>query len=395
MKLKYFFLLLTITSLSTLFGQQNDTYDELIDKAFDYYSSKKYELSVAHYEKAFKIRDKNSDDLYNAACSASLNNELKKATTFLKSAIDNGWTNADYLQEDTDLDNLHSTRSWKKIVKKATQKEEESKLENYQVSDKINDLIISNKGKTIYKLATDNFKSEIKLANLKTTVNLLYNLLEENNINSMGDIKTSSSSSTSYVNGVKSENIVFNYELTPKYLDRKLEFTFKSVGYQIKIELSKENEQWLLSTFDVDNQYATPDYKMNTTIDNFLRKTDSLHFIGNKNRGTIKSGFIRTKILNEFKNLEYIPLSELSNMTFDKKSEKKFRLSFKSNKKTSTLFNKESNIVNTIEFMFYYDELNLIFISNGVKYAAYKTPSAEFFAILAAQISAITENRLD
>jgi len=180
MKLKYFFLLLTITSLSHLFGQQNDTYDDLIEKAFDYYSAKNYELSVVHYEKAFEIKDQNSGDLYNAACAASLNNELKKATTFLTSAIDNGWTNADHLQEDTDLNNLHSLRKWKKIVKKVKQKEEDAPTSD-QIFDKIHEHIIANNEKSIYKLMTDSFKLKANL----TSVNLLSKLLKENNIDNM------------------------------------------------------------------------------------------------------------------------------------------------------------------------------------------------------------------
>lgn len=97
--------------MSLLFGQKNDSYNDLIKKDFDSYSAKNYELSVLYYEKAFEIKDQNNSDLYNAACSASLNNELEKANTFLISAIDNGWTNSNHLQKDSDLYNLHSLSS--------------------------------------------------------------------------------------------------------------------------------------------------------------------------------------------------------------------------------------------------------------------------------------------
>ncbi|MHC0444071.1 DUF6624 domain-containing protein [Flavobacterium sp. 3-218] len=92
------------------------TYKEWVKKADSCYRAENYKLSVANYEKAFKIEQKDPDDLYNAGCSASMAKENKKAYKWLNLAIDNGFESIAHIQMDSDLKWLHSEKEWKETM---------------------------------------------------------------------------------------------------------------------------------------------------------------------------------------------------------------------------------------------------------------------------------------
>ncbi|WP_433834834.1 DUF6624 domain-containing protein [Flavobacterium anhuiense] len=92
------------------------TYNEWVKKADSCYRAENYTLSVANYEKAFKIEQKDVDDLYNAGCAASMAKENKKAFKWLNLAIENGYENIAHIQIDGDLKRLHSEKEWKKTI---------------------------------------------------------------------------------------------------------------------------------------------------------------------------------------------------------------------------------------------------------------------------------------
>ncbi len=101
---------------------QAQSYKEWVQKADSCYNAQNYKLSVANYEKAFKIEQKDYGDLYNAGCSASLAKEKKKAFKWLNLSIDKGYENIAHIQIDGDLKSLHSEKEWKKTIDKLQKK---------------------------------------------------------------------------------------------------------------------------------------------------------------------------------------------------------------------------------------------------------------------------------
>lgn len=101
---------------------QAQTYKEWVQKGDSCYTAENYKLSVGYYEKAFKIEQKDSGDLYNAGCSASLALENKKAFKWLNLAIDNGYENIAHIQIDGDLKRLHTEKEWKVLIDKLQKK---------------------------------------------------------------------------------------------------------------------------------------------------------------------------------------------------------------------------------------------------------------------------------
>jgi len=92
------------------------SYKLLISEADEFYKSKEYKLSTEKYKEAFKHEEKNSSDIYNAACSAALSGDSKTAFIWLNSALKNGWANVNHLKNDADLQSLHSSKNWQKLV---------------------------------------------------------------------------------------------------------------------------------------------------------------------------------------------------------------------------------------------------------------------------------------
>lgn len=101
---------------------QAQKYKNWVRIADSCYTAKNYELSVSYYEKAFKIERKDQGNLYNAACSAALANEEKKAFKWLNLAIDNGYDGIAHMKIDGDLKVLQANKEWQKAVDKLQKK---------------------------------------------------------------------------------------------------------------------------------------------------------------------------------------------------------------------------------------------------------------------------------
>ncbi len=95
------------------FGQD---YKSAVAQADKLYNNKQYKEAVSKYKEAFKIEQTNAGDLYNAACSAALLGDKKRAFDWLHLAFKNGWTNVNHLQTDTDLTALHHNKKWNKLL---------------------------------------------------------------------------------------------------------------------------------------------------------------------------------------------------------------------------------------------------------------------------------------
>lgn len=109
----YTFLLLFLFT-----GVSAQEYSKLIGDANKSYETKDYKISTDLYDKAFKIESKNPSHLYNGACAASLAGNTTKAFKWLNLSLEKGWANLNHLKSDTDLENLHSKKEWKKTVEK-------------------------------------------------------------------------------------------------------------------------------------------------------------------------------------------------------------------------------------------------------------------------------------
>ncbi len=114
------FYTLLLLFLFTSFNAQE--YSKLISEANKLYETKDYKMSTDLYDKAFKIESKNPSHLYNGACVSSLAGNTKKAFKWLNLSIEKGWTNLKHLNSDTDLENLHSKKEWRKTVEKLEKK---------------------------------------------------------------------------------------------------------------------------------------------------------------------------------------------------------------------------------------------------------------------------------
>ncbi|SMP17245.1 TPR end-of-group domain-containing protein [Chryseobacterium profundimaris] len=109
--------------LLLLFASVNaQEYSELISKADQLYKIKDYKMSTDLYNKAFKIENENPNHLYNGACASSLAGNTNKAFKWLNLSIERGWTNLKHLNSDTDLENLHSKKKWRKTIEKLEKK---------------------------------------------------------------------------------------------------------------------------------------------------------------------------------------------------------------------------------------------------------------------------------
>lgn len=125
--MKQILTIIMILCYVVVFGQD---YKTIVAKADAHYNNKEYAQSVIKYKEAFKIEQKSGVDFYNAACSAALSSENKLAFKWLNLALKNKWINISHLKSDADLNTLHNSRKWDKIVA-AMQKEVDKIEANY------------------------------------------------------------------------------------------------------------------------------------------------------------------------------------------------------------------------------------------------------------------------
>lgn len=112
--MKYIFIIFSLVIPITIIAQNqlDDEYRNLIQKAVQEYRNNKFEESLHFFEKAFEVKSGKMFDYYNAACSASLSNNLKKANKYLQKSIELGYINKKHLVNDKDFDNLRKDKNW-------------------------------------------------------------------------------------------------------------------------------------------------------------------------------------------------------------------------------------------------------------------------------------------
>jgi hypothetical protein len=109
------------------FGQDKQTYSELIKEAWDLYNSKEYLKSGEKYAEALvgmKSTEKGRDR-YNAACSWALANQIDASFVQLFKIAKNGnYTNLGHITTDSDLNVLHSDKRWEEVIRIVTKNKE-------------------------------------------------------------------------------------------------------------------------------------------------------------------------------------------------------------------------------------------------------------------------------
>lgn len=91
-------------------------YEDLIQRAEDYYDQNEFELSGIYYDSAFiNHLSPSYSNLYNAACSWSLAGDVPKSVSYLKEAFEKGYPDFDWMYYDKDLDNMRKDEAYLSI----------------------------------------------------------------------------------------------------------------------------------------------------------------------------------------------------------------------------------------------------------------------------------------
>lgn len=118
--------LILLTGLSST----AQSYEDWVHVADSLYSAQAYPASSEAYAQAFKIRQRDPGDLYNAACSAALAGDKKTALKWLDAAQKTGWVNHRHASSDADLESVRKGKKWNKILGRM-RAELDKKEENY------------------------------------------------------------------------------------------------------------------------------------------------------------------------------------------------------------------------------------------------------------------------
>lgn len=114
-KLRLLLLLSFIIITATLCAK---SFDDMISKAVKLYDNGKYQEAAELADEAFKIGNPGVDHYYNTACCWALAGNKEKALKTLSQAIDAGWLDAEWMQEDRDLKILHGDARFEELVTK-------------------------------------------------------------------------------------------------------------------------------------------------------------------------------------------------------------------------------------------------------------------------------------
>ncbi len=166
-------------------AQIDSTYQALIAEAGLFHLQKDYKNAIISFEKAFEIHKPDALNAYKAAGVYSLNNDTDKAFYHLEFALENGWTEADFLSFDPYFDNLKKTfpDEWKQIEQKAFTKEKQYQqtLKFPELRRRINLMTLNDQKIRVKKIQTSD-QNEIQLLNQQINLSDLKNLNEAKEI---------------------------------------------------------------------------------------------------------------------------------------------------------------------------------------------------------------------
>ena len=111
--------------------QDIDNYKQKIKEADEYYNLKEYKKSVIAYAQAFEYNYTDQLDIYNAACSSALAEDIETAFQYLFKLANSQFKYADlkWITTDSDLDILHKDKRWIDLIEIVKLNKEEAELE--------------------------------------------------------------------------------------------------------------------------------------------------------------------------------------------------------------------------------------------------------------------------
>lgn len=91
---------------------------ELIRLANEAYRAGEYQECIKQYGTAFEQGLQESEMFYNAACCCALGGRIDQAFIYLDEAVELGYDNIQWLEQDTDLQSLRSDNRWTGLVER-------------------------------------------------------------------------------------------------------------------------------------------------------------------------------------------------------------------------------------------------------------------------------------
>jgi len=139
MKAVNLIIIILLSVLNVLYGQNREKYFTLIQEAWSLYENKAYLKAGQKYTEAFVANgDKGmANDRYNAACSWALAGEAESAFIELfKIAKSSNYTNYSHITTDPDLKSLYSDSRWQEVlaIVKANKEKEEANFDKSLVA---------------------------------------------------------------------------------------------------------------------------------------------------------------------------------------------------------------------------------------------------------------------
>jgi len=95
----------------------------LMNEGLALMKAKKYDEGVAKIMEAGKLLPGDPNVAYNLACAYSLAGKTDEALKALEASVKAGWKDVEWMEKDTDLDNIRKTDGYKKIVEEIRGKE--------------------------------------------------------------------------------------------------------------------------------------------------------------------------------------------------------------------------------------------------------------------------------
>lgn len=264
-------------------------------------------------------------------------------------------------------------------VSKKKENQHRNSLSN--IVDNIHSYIQNNQKEKILELCSDSFLKNKNHSELKTIIKNINSILTENNLKSINSFRESQSLYTQLVNNELSSKNTFKYTYTPPLFGKETADLFSNfIGYKVELEFVKQNFLWKLNNISCTHNYYNKEYDMLNYVSDFMssKKDVNIQFSVHKNNNQI-TGNTKDNLSKVSLNLENVYLKYIDYKSIIKAgSEDKYSLSFSCAKEKeeepkdifSYIFAPKKEY---LELAFYDSDAKLIMITDGKKYAFYKT----------------------
>jgi hypothetical protein len=113
-------------NIKVVLSERPSSPEDLIPQAYSKYKEGKYEEAAKLYEKITEGGIVSNAVFYNTACCFALTGNKGKALNYLEKAIEYGYHESEEMLKDKDLNSLHNTTGWEKIIKDCKTLEEKT-----------------------------------------------------------------------------------------------------------------------------------------------------------------------------------------------------------------------------------------------------------------------------